>query len=560
MGHRLLGEILESSGIIGGEQLESALKLQKSDSRRLGAVLLEEGMITPKQLALAFAEQLGIEFIDLSAAAISPALSGVLPRSTAVRNRLVPVSADENSITVAMADPTDFFAIEEVRAATRRRVTVMAAVPAEVENAAKLLYGNEAAAKAIEEMRSEGGPAALKRQGAEKPRPDESSQSPTVRLVDSIIERGVAENASDIHIEPTEGDMAVRMRIDGLLRRIMTVPGSFAASVIARIKVMSELDLTEKRLPQDGRAKMRVGGADIDLRISTLPTIWGEKAAIRILNRSARILSPEALGLSGSGLEGYNRILKFTDGLVLAVGPTGSGKSSTMYTMIDRLNTEEANLVTLEDPVEYDIPGVNQVQISERAGLSFAAGLRAVLRQDPDIIAVGEIRDGETAQIALRAALTGHLVLSTVHTSGVSALLDRLADMGCEPFMTAEALRGVISQRLVRKICPDCREEYGAEKWELEKLGISGPARLCRGAGCPSCHHTGFRGRTGVFEVFIPSREVKRMIAEKRPPSETEAQIFSEGGFTPLAEEARRLVLSGVTTIGEMMRIMNSTD
>ncbi len=558
MEHRLFGEMLKSSGLIDGKQLESALELQKSSKRRLGDELLAEGVITPVQMAKALADQLGIEFIDLSSEAVSPDLARILPRGVAAKYRLVPIAADENTITIAMADPTDFFAIEEVRAAARRRVCVKAAVPAEVESAANLLYGSEAAARAIEEMRSEG--SSSPRKQADKPLPDDSQSSPTVRLVNSIIERGIRENASDIHLEPTDGDMSVRMRIDGVLRRIMTVPGSFAGSVVARVKVMSELDLTERRLPQDGRAGFKSGGADIDLRISTLPTVRGEKVTIRILNKSAQLMSPEALGLFGSELEKYSRLMKFSDGMVLIVGPTGSGKSSTMYTMINSLNTEEVNLVTLEDPVEYEIPGVNQVQINERAGMTFSEGLRSVLRQDPDIIAVGEIRDGDAAKIALRAAITGHLVLSTVHTSGMSSLLDRLMDIGCEPYMIAEALRGVISQRLVRKICPACKEEYEADAEELALLRLDCGAKLYRGAGCPLCHHTGFYGRTGVFEVVIPGPEAKRMIAENRPRPEIEAQIAREGKVSSLADGARELVLKGVTSAGEMARILNSTE
>ena len=561
MEHLQLGEVLRSLGYINDAQLEKALELQKTSHQRIGTVLVNEGMITLQQMAAALADQLGIEYVDLSRIAVPTELARVVPRSVASEYSLVPISADADTVVIAMADPTDFFAVEQVRAVSRRRVCVKSALPSEVENAVNLLYGSEEAAKAIEEMRSETGQSKRRRVAEEKKPADDSSSAPTVRLVNSIIERGVRENASDIHLEPRERDMDVRMRIDGILHRVMTVPGSFAGSVVARIKVMSDLDLTERRLPQDGRADINVGGIDIDLRISTLPTIWGEKVTIRILNKKARLMSAEALGLFGAELDKYNRLMKCSDGMVLIVGPTGSGKSSTMYTMINSLNTEEVNLVTLEDPVEYDIDGVNQVQINDKAGMTFSGGLRSVLRQDPDIIAVGEIRDGETARIALRAAITGHLVLSTVHTSSVASLLDRLTDIGCEPYMISAALRGVISQRLVRRICPECREEYVPDSSELRRLGISSDnVKLYRGTGCPSCHHTGYRGRIGVFEVLILSRTVKRMIAENRPRAQIEEQAASEGGFRTLADSARELVLRGITTLSEMAGILDSTD
>ena len=390
-----------------------------------------------------------------------------------------------------------------------------------------------------------------------------AASAPTVRLVNSIIERGVTERASDIHMEPRAADMVVRMRIDGVLRRILTVPRDLMGSVISRIKVMSNLDLTERRAPQDGRANVRVKGVEIDLRVSTLPTIYGEKVTIRILNKSAQLLKASALGLMGEDLEKFNLLMNNSDGMVIIVGPTGSGKSSTMYTMVGALNTEEVNLVTLEDPVEYDIDGVNQVQINDKVGMTFAGGLRSILRQDPDIIAVGEIRDGETAEIALRAAITGHLVLSTLHTNSAISLLDRLLDIGCEPYLIAEALKGVISQRLVRRICPDCRQEYIADEEELERMGLpvdSKDVKIYKGKGCPNCYHTGYRGRIAVFEILIMSRKTKRMVAENAPRAELMEEFVREGHYRSLKDGARDLVLNGITTVAEMTRILNAVE
>ena len=561
MAYMRLGDLLISAGLITNEQLDRALNVQKTTHKRLGAVLIDEGIITEEELIETMQLQLGIDYIDPTKVNIPVELASVLPKSIAKRHSVVPVKLVRDELIIAMADPLNYVAIEDVRAATRKRVTPRIASATAVDRAIATLYGNEGAAQAIEEMRWETGGRRETAQAALSESLDEEVQSaPTVRLVNSIIERAALERASDIHLEPSAGDMRVRMRIDGLLRPILTVPRELQDSVISRIKIMGGMDISERRVPQDGRSNARVKGADIDLRISTLPTIYGEKIVIRLLDKTNQLLDAAAIGLDGENLRRYNALIGNATGMVLIVGPTGSGKSSTMYTMIRSLNKEEVNLVTLEDPVEFDIEGVNQVGINEKTGMTFAGGLRAILRQDPDIIAVGEIRDGETAEIAMRAAITGHLVLSTVHTNDSISALDRLVDIGVEPYIIAEALNGIVSQRLVRRICPDCREEYEPSEEELERLGMNGgeDVKFYRGRGCAHCYHTGYRGRIGVFEILMLDRKLKRAIVEGRHRSEL-SEYLNHEHYISLAEGARKLVLDGVTSSAEAIRVLNST-
>ena len=561
MAYKRLGDLLLSVGLISQGDLERALELQKTTKKRLGKVLTEYGIISERQLIEALELQLGVEFIDLSKTIISPEMAQVLPKSIAKRHNVVPVKIVKDELFLAMSDPLNFVAAEEVKNVTRKRVVPMIATEDAVDRAILTLYGNEGAARAIEEMKREAsggeGEAGVYTTTVGG---DDAQAAPTIRLVNSIIERAATERASDIHLEPREGEMVVRMRVDGVLRNVLTVPRNLQGSVLSRLKVMGGMNTAERKIPQDGRANVRARHSDIDLRISTLPTIYGEKMVIRLLDKSAQILSREGIGLEGAQLERYGRLLRSTSGVILIAGPTGSGKSSTMYTMVRELNTEQVNLVTLEDPVEYNIDGVNQCQINEKTGMTFASGLRSILRQDPDIISVGEIRDGETAEIAMRAAITGHLVLSTIHTSDAAATLDRLFDIGVEPYLTASALKGVVAQRLVRRVCPHCKREYEPTDGELELLGMErAPGmKFYRGDGCPMCFHTGYRGRTGVFEILLIGHDVRRLITA-RAGREAILSAARGDGFTTLAEHCRALVRAGVTTAEEAARTINST-
>ena len=561
-----LGDLLLASGLINEEQLAEGLALQKGSGKRLGEVLQDHGIITESDLIEALQMQLGIEFVDLGKINIPTELAQVVPKNIAKQYQVVPVRVFRDELYLAMSDPLNFYAIEEVRKAVRRRVVPMVAMSSAVERAIQILYGNEGAAKAIEEMKRE---AALSGEGSGELMDaaftssivgeESAAQAPAIRLVNAIIERAVTEHASDIHMEPREEELSVRMRIDGLLRDILTVPRELQASVISRIKVMSNMDITERRVPQDGRFNVKVRDKDIDLRISTLPTVYGEKIVARLLDKSGMRLNRDSIGLRGDDINKYEKLIKIKSGVILIVGPTGSGKSTTMYSMIHDLNKRDVNLVTLEDPVEYNIDGVNQVQINEKTGMTFAKGLRAILRQDPDIIGIGEIRDGETAEIAMRSAITGHVVLSTIHTSDAVGTVERLTDMGVEPYLVASALKGVFSQRLVRKICPNCKQAYTPDEEEQDELGLPyRPDRVFyKGCGCPECFDTGYRGRTGVFEIFPLGIKVRRMIAARKGREAIETMLTDpSSGFVSLKENALKLVEEGVTTAEEVLRVV----
>ena len=568
-GYLRLGDLLIAAGMLTQEDLEKGLALQKGTNKRLGTILQEHGFITENDLIEALQMQLGIEFVDLTKVTIPTELAQVVPKNIARQYQVVPVRVVRDELYLAMTDPLNFYAIEEVRKAVHRKVVPMVATSAAVERAVQLLYGNEGAARAIEEMRREAAAkgdttAAVEAAfAANKIGDDSANSAPTIRLVNSIIERAVNERASDIHIEPGEYELKVRMRIDGVLRDILTIPRDLQASVISRIKIMSGMNIAERRIPQDGRFNVGVREKEIDLRVSTLPTVYGEKIVLRLLDKSGGRISTEAIGLSKDDLEKYRRLIRMKNGVLLIVGPTGSGKSSTMYAIINELNTREVNLVTLEDPVEYNVDGVNQVQINEKTGMTFASGLRAILRQDPDIISVGEIRDGETAEIAMRAAVTGHVVLSTIHTNDAAGTIERLLDIGVEPYLIASALKGVISQRLVRRICPSCREAYSPSPEELRDMGLpaSVPHMFYRGAGCPDCFDTGYRGRTAVFEILTVNREIRDLISAGGGRSAIEDVLAASGNdFVSLQENALRLVLEGVTTSEEVARVINAGD
>ena len=561
MAYMRLGDLLLSSGVISHEQLERALELQKESKERLGDVLVQSGIITEQQLIEALKIQLGVEFVDLTAVSIPVELAKYVPRTLAKKYCVVPVKLVRDTLYLAMSDPLDFIAQEEVKAASRKRVIPMIATHRATEQAISRLYGSEGTARVIEEMKREAGAAGPDIVPAQLVKDSDSSEgAPTIRFVNSLIERAFTERASDIHLEPQEGEMVVRMRIDGLLRRVLTVPAELQSTVISRLKIMGGMDIAERKVPQDGHAMLRVKGSEIDLRISSMPTVYGEKIVLRLLNKTSQLLSRDAIGLEGEDLEYYQTLLRNTGGVILLVGPTGSGKSTTMCVMLRDLAREEVNIVTLEDPVEYYIPGVSQCQINEKTGMTFANGLRAILRQDPDIISVGEIRDGETAGIAMRSAITGHLVMSTLHTNDAISAVYRLRDIGVEPWLIASALRGVISQRLVRKICPHCKTAYQPSEEELALLGMPEDSQTTfyKGVGCPECRHTGYIGRRAAFEILMVNREVRRLVNDDAAYDELLA-VAKKNGYRTMRDSCRELVLRGVTTAEEASRTINST-
>ena len=565
-----LGDLLVKSGIITQAQLDEALSLQEeSDTgERLGEVLQERGAITEKQLIDTLMSQLGVEFVDLNTYNIPSEMAQVLPKNIAKKHGVVPIRVTRSDVYVAMADPLNFVAIEEIESVTKRRVIPLIAYAAAVERAVQNLYSNQGAMRAIEDMQrdlmsSQYG-SSIETSAITQAvtlDEDEADAAPAIRLVNSIIDRACTEGASDIHMEPGEDSMTIRMRIDGMLRPIIPVPRELQTSVISRIKIMARMDIAQKYVPQDGRANVTVRQETLDLRISTLPTIYGEKVVIRLLRKTPELSTLEGIGLEGENLERFCRLVDgTTEGVIMMVGPTGSGKTSTLYTMIDRLKSNEVNLVSLEDPVEYHIDGACQVQINEKTGLTFANVLRSVLRQDPDIIAVGEIRDGETAEIAMRAAMTGHLVLSTIHTNSALTSIDRLLDIGVEPYLIAGAVKGIISQRLVRRICPFCRKSYTPSDEEAALMGFTvettPPEGLTfyRGEGCGECFKTGYRGRVGVFEILNVTPAMRRAIhASSLKDLET---AMDAADFRPIMDDCRRLVLDGVTSADEIHRVL----
>ena len=561
MAYMRLGDLLIAAGTITRQQLDDALTLQKQTGERLGDVLIENGTITERQLIDALQMQLGVDFVDLTAVSIPVELTKYVPRAVAKKYSVVPVKLVRDELFVAMSDPLNFLAQEELKAVSHKQVVPMIATRKAVEQAIATLYGSEGTVRAMEEMKREAGETSGDIVPAQMAHTADTGAdaAPTIRFVNSVIERAVHERASDIHLEPQADELVVRMRVDGLLRRVLTVPTNLQATVISRLKVMGGMNIAERKIPQDGRAMVRVKGREIDLRISSMPTVYGEKLVLRLLDKSQQHITSRTIGLEGDDLTKYSALLKNTSGVILLVGPTGSGKSTTLCAMLKELCSEQTNIMSLEDPVEYDIPGVNQCQINEKTGMTFAAGLRAILRQDPDIIAVGEIRDGETGAIAIRAAITGHLVLSTLHTNDAVAAVDRLLDIGVEPYLIANALRGVISQRLVRRICPHCKTAYRPEADELELLGLPEDAdvEFYRGAGCEECYHTGTSGRRAVFEILTVDARLRRMIAEGARYDELYATA-RQTNFETLRERCRELVLRGEVSAAEAARAINS--
>lgn len=564
MAIKRLGELLIDAGKISQEDLEKGLALQKESKDRLGTVLINNGIITENDLIDALKSQLGVKYIDLSSTVIPGTMSKYVPKNLAKKYNVIPVKLVNDELYLAMSDPLNFYAIEEVRKASRKRIVPMVADMAGINYAMTMVYGNERASRAIEDMQRERAEGEDDQEGLQtfyssQTDDDPLSSAPTIRLVNSIIERAVQERASDIHLEPREEEMQVRMRIDGVLHNILTIPKELQRSVTSRIKVMSSLDIAERRIPQDGRFNIHVGDKEYDVRISTLPTIFGEKVVGRMLNKGGGTSTKGSIGLQGGDLEKYERMIKSTEGVVLIVGPTGSGKSTTMYSMINELNTEGVNLVTLEDPVEYNINGINQVQINEKTGMTFAGGLRSILRQDPDIIAIGEIRDGETADIAMRSAITGHVVLSTLHTNDAVGAIERLQDIGVAPYLISSALKGVISQRLVRRVCPHCKQSYEATEEEKDRLGlpIDQPLTLYKGEGCAHCFNTGYLGRIGVFEMLYISRAVRHSISRGEGRNVIDELVKNDKkNFVTLRENAIRLVLEGTTSFTEAVRVI----
>ncbi|WP_425060704.1 Type II secretion system protein E [Sporomusa carbonis] len=549
-----LGDLLIEAGLLTPEQLEKALSVQKKTGERLGKVLINLGYITESSMIEVLEFQLGVPHIDIANMNIPREVAATVPVNLAERYQVIPVKKDGRKLTLAMVDPTNFYAIDDVRMVTGCEIEPVIAAEREIMRAINQSYGViDLVEKAVNKLKPEDSANISEVQTAD--------DAPVISIVNSIISQAIKERASDIHIEPQDKSLRVRFRVDGVLREVVTFPRHTHAAIVSRVKIMSEMDIAEKRLPQDGRIKVQEFGRDIDLRVSTLPTITGEKVVMRILDQKAVILDIKGLGFDADNLTRYRKLYSQSYGMILVTGPTGSGKTTTLYSTLAEISTPHKNVITVEDPVEYRLDGINQVQVNQKAGLTFASGLRSILRQDPNVVMVGEIRDTETADIAIRAALTGHLVFSTLHTNDAPGAITRLIDMGIEPFLVASSVLGIVAQRLVRVICPDCKQQYvpEADSPERQFLGIGPEAdiRLYRGAGCSRCSYTGYRGRMAIHEVMSVSSAVREAI-NQRVSSDVLGSIAAGEGMQTMRQDGIAKALGGQTTVAEVMRVAYS--
>ncbi len=500
------------------------------------------------------AARLGLPYLDrIEDNAVDEALLARLPLAFARANHVIPLREQEGRLLVACGDPANFGALDEIRGVYGMPVDMVVTNPQSVLEAVNHLYSrlSGSAQEVVEELEGEDLSTIATELSEPKDLLDLTGEAPVIRLLNSILFQAVKERASDVHIEPYEREVEVRFRIDGILYKMLTPPKVVQEAMISRVKIMAGLNIAEKRLPQDGRIRVVVAGRDVDIRVSIIPTFYGERVVLRLLDKKKGLISLEDMGMSASGVKTMERLLARSNGIILVTGPTGSGKSTTLYAALNRLNSPEKNIITIEDPIEYQLKGIGQIQVNPRIDLTFASGLRSILRQDPDVIMVGEIRDAEAAEIAIQASLTGHLVLSTLHTNDSPTAVSRLADMGIEPFLVASSLSAVLAQRLVRVICPSCREEYVPDR---SYPGIDLPPRLYRGRGCDACFGLGTLGRTGIYELLLIDSEICSMIIRRAPAGEIKEYAVSRGMKT-LREDGLEKAAAGITTIEEVVRV-----
>jgi type IV pilus assembly protein PilB len=553
-----LGEILIEHGLLTEEGLERALLEQSREDQPLGRILIDLGLVREPDLVAALAKQIGFEFVDLTSYSIDASAASLVPEHVAKRYRALPIGYQDNRLIVAMADPANLFAMDDIRTITGFDIQPVVATASDIETAIRKYSKLD---QSVEEMASEASEAADDDLFLSAERAAVAvEEGPIVKMVNLLITQALADRASDIHVEPTERDVRIRYRVDGVLHEVMHSPKNIQAGLISRLKVMADINIAERRIPQDGRVGLTVGGKTIDLRLATLPTVYGEKVVIRILDKSSVLLKLEELGFLEGSFNTYRKAYSKPYGAILVTGPTGSGKSTTLYATLNILNQPEKNIITVEDPVEYRLSGINQMQINTRAGLTFASALRSILRADPDIVLVGEVRDRETALIAIEAALTGHLVLTTLHTNDAPSSLPRLVEMGVETYLVASAIDCVVAQRLARKLCTRCREAYRPEVLDLQEVGFpeqswDGIKELFRAVGCTACSKTGFRGRLGLYEVMPVTEEIERLIVE-RVSSEDIRRSAKDGGMLTLREDGLEKVRRGITSIEEILRVV----
>ncbi len=553
-----LGQILLEQGLLTQEQLDRALEEHRRTRRALGRTLIDLGYIKERDLVRALAEQVGLEFADLSETKVDPMLASLLPEALCRRYRALPIGERDGKLLVAMSDPANVYALDDIRTLTGRDVQPVVATASDIEQAIQRI---SAMGEQVEALASEAAEKLETEPGAELGDVEAAvEEAPIVKLVNAIMTQAVADRASDVHIEPTEKDVRVRFRVDGVLHEVMHSPKNIQNGLISRLKVMADLNIAEKRVPQDGRVSMKVSGRNLDLRLATLPTVYGEKVVIRILDKSNALLQLSELGFQEAAFRRFERSFRKPYGAILVTGPTGSGKSTTLYATLNIVNSPDRNIITVEDPVEYRLPGVNQIQINPKAGLTFASALRAILRADPDIILIGEIRDRETAMIAVESALTGHLVLSSLHTNDAPSAITRLIEMEVETFLVASAIDCVVAQRLARRLCDKCKEPYVPDPQELREAGFTDEQmeqihQLYRPVGCEYCSRTGYRGRFGLYEVMPMSEEIERLTVE-RASSEAIRAVALEQGMIDLRADGLMKAMQGLTSIEEIARVV----
>jgi type IV pilus assembly protein PilB len=545
-----IGELLREKNLITEAQLKVALNEQKTSGKRLGEVLESLGYVTEKQLLQVIAEQLGTKVINAKDINLTPELKKIIPENVARRLKVAPIQADDKRVVIATNDPANVTIYDELERMLRKEVYPFVVTRDDLLYLLEKIYGTEDRLyKTAEDVTKK------LTTSREDILENLAEETPVINLVDGIIQKAVSDHASDIHIEPDEDKLRVRYRIDGVLIEVLGLNRSIHPAVVSRIKIMAGMNIAEKRVPQDGRFKIVSSGKDVDFRVSTLPTNFGEKVVMRILDRSKALLDLGNIGMDHHSLSVYENIIAKPYGIILISGPTGSGKTTTLYATLNKLNTPDKNIVTVEDPIEYNFKLINQVQVDETAGLTFANALRSILRQDPDIIMLGEIRDKETAEIAIQASLTGHLVLSTIHTNDAISSVVRLVDMGIENFLVGSSLIGVVGQRLVRKICNYCKKEYTPEPEMLERLRIGeSDIRFYRGEGCAECKYTGYSGRIGIYEVLKIDSMIKQLITKGKSVDEIR-NYAAKNGFRSMFEGGFEIVKSGITTIEELLRV-----
>ena len=558
-----LGQLLIDNNLISEEQLKTALETQVELGKSLGRILVDTGVLSEGQLTAVLAEQIGIRYIDLNTYAVDPGASSRIDKAMALRYTVVPIDLQDGRLIVAMADPTNVFALDDLRIRTGKDILPVVSTAADITQVInRYMPDGMITEEQVEDIPL---PEDLEEIGedddGEGDVEDFSEDAPIVKYVNLIISEAVHDNASDIHIEPGEKEVRIRYRVDGVLHETRRSPRRIHPGIVSRIKILANMNIAERRVPQDGRFHMDAGGKPVDLRVASLPTVHGEKIVLRILDRSSLLISLPDLGMEPDPLKHFSDSFKKPYGTVIVTGPTGSGKTTTMYAAMAELNSRDVNIITVEDPVEYQMQGLNQVQVNSKIGLTFGASLRSILRCDPDIVMIGEIRDSESAKMAIESALTGHMVLCTLHTNDAPSAMTRMAEMGVEPFLIASAVDAVISQRLARRLCSRCRLEAEYEARYLEKINfpLEGQEKVtlykAKPGGCPFCSGTGFRGRVGVFEVMPIDEQIEKLVVNMATAHDI-AVVALSNGMTPLRQAGYLKVTKGLTSIEEVLRVV----